>query len=261
MVSLSRIVGVLSATAILACLLACGATQKVREAADRQKRSNDLKQIALELANYHDANGKFPADQQAFLRGADPVVTSLVQGGQYTVLYGEVRMADLTEGTSNTVVAYENQTRGGNRLVATADGNVVLMPEAEFALKPRLKPKPAGGAPLPDQQKRTNELKAIVFAMHNYENATGKFPADQQTFVQWVQKSQPQVVQYLQSGQYTVLFAGVRLVELVEGTSNTVVAYDNQMAGGNRLVATADGNVRLMPEAEFAAKPRLRSNK
>lgn len=44
------------------------ATLKVREAANRMSSMNNLKQLALAMQNYHDANGRFPP---AVVRGRD----------------------------------------------------------------------------------------------------------------------------------------------------------------------------------------------
>jgi hypothetical protein len=115
----------------------------VRQAAQRQQRSNDLKQIALAYTNYCDANQKGPANANDLLTYVenDALLVQKMQS-DYTFIWG-VNLRDMRlfaeNGTSNTVLGYETTVPTSGGLVVMCDGFVTTMTASEFNAAPKAK--------------------------------------------------------------------------------------------------------------------------
>jgi hypothetical protein len=146
MLSLRRIVGVVSGLAVLACLVACGGiTSKMQQAAKRTQTSNDLKQLGLTYHNFCDAHqGKGPANMNEWLQWAqkgDPGTTGLIQqtgpGGKYVILWGAGIPKDFPQGAFQTVLGYESAVPQQGGVVLMGDASVKQMTATEFAAAPK----------------------------------------------------------------------------------------------------------------------------
>ncbi len=127
--------------AVVAVVFGCGG---VRQAAQKAKRDNQLKAVALAYHNCNDATGKGPANaaQLGKYLADFPEALQAVQNGDIVVYWGAKVPTDFPAGASNTVLAYEKAVPSNGGLVAMGDASTRSMTAAEFAAAP--KPKQAG---------------------------------------------------------------------------------------------------------------------
>jgi hypothetical protein len=115
------------------------AVPKLRDAADRAQRKNDLKQVVQAMHNYHSQHNKMPTnanDLQPFLLGSP--VSDRLRRGEIEVVWNAARLTEQSNGTSNVIYAWDTKPAGnGSRLVVMMDGMALELTEAEFQTKPK----------------------------------------------------------------------------------------------------------------------------
>jgi hypothetical protein len=121
-------------------LLGCSGIQ---QAANRQKRANELKAVGLAYHNFNDTYARGPANAgeiAPFLQDF-PEALQAVQSGDLVVIWGAKIPSDFPEGTANTILGYEKDapTKGGQVLLA--DASVRPMSAKDFQAAPRPKQK------------------------------------------------------------------------------------------------------------------------
>jgi hypothetical protein len=103
---------------------------------------------------------------------------------------------------------------------------------------------------------RANFLKATALAYHDYSSEKNK-PPTQAADLQPYLADFPQAAQALNSGELVVVW-GVDLGQLSKAnqTASVVLVYEAAVPTSGGQVAMADGSVRQMTAAEFAAAPK-----
>jgi hypothetical protein len=136
------ILGIVAGVAVLSCAC-CGvggfffAVPKIREAADRTKRLNDLKVVGLAIIIFQDDKKRGPANIDELAPSlVDANVVALVRKGDIEVVWKAAMMKDQPGGASNVLVAWwARPETNGNRLVVFLDGHTEILTEQEFQQK------------------------------------------------------------------------------------------------------------------------------
>jgi hypothetical protein len=101
---------------------------------DRARLPNALKQIGLAYHNYWGTSGgKGPTSQKdlAPYYENDATITKYLNDNVIIVYYGAT-MSSMTQGTSNTILAYEKDSDQGMRHILKADGSTAVLNQQDF---------------------------------------------------------------------------------------------------------------------------------
>lgn len=110
---------------------------------DIQEVKNVLKQLGLAYQNYTLTNNKPPHNREALrplYENSATIDAALTDG--WLVFIWNASPQQMTQGTSNTLLAYERDADNkGLRVVLYGDGHVDVLNEAEFQAAPRAQPR------------------------------------------------------------------------------------------------------------------------
>jgi hypothetical protein len=140
------VLAVLFGIGLFIVLIACGigllvpAVQRVREAADRTRRMNDLQQVGVAIHSYYNANKQMPAkadDLKPFL--AAPTEKRLLSG-EIEVIWNAEPSPEQNAGKSKVIIGWDTAPAfGGNHLVLFSDGEVQQLSDDAFRNAPKAK--------------------------------------------------------------------------------------------------------------------------
>ncbi|MBN9118754.1 MAG: DUF1559 domain-containing protein [Planctomycetes bacterium] len=224
--TLIELLVVIAIIAILIGLL-LPAVQKVREAAARMQCANNLKQLALAMHNYHDANQTFPsggdrAGGVRYLIGwPAQVFPYFEEGNRRTTIDGFTTNAVTTIMPWRFVVAPHN----GQHQVFTGPVKTFVCPASEL------------GNLSPDSNAQTAEITAATQGALHYRANGGS------ATVELVQGTWSRHAWYSTSG---IIYpqSKVRMTDITDGTSNTLLFGETSSAQGRALLSRSWGGIQ-----------------
>jgi hypothetical protein len=95
-----------------------------------------------------------------------------------------------------------------------------------------------------ERQKAKGILENIGLFYQTYNTENGRWPANQQEFIAYIQRDAPHVVEALKNDYFVVLWN-------TQPDSNSVLAYEKNSYAGARTVLLGTKSVQVMPDAEF----------
>jgi predicted Zn finger-like uncharacterized protein len=117
-------------------------------------------------------------------------------------------------------------------------------------------PGPGGGERDPRLE---NDLRQIGIAYHNYCDTFRKGPAKAEDLLPFMEKKDVRLLNLLKND--LVFIYHVNIPDMIDGTSNTILAYQKDAPTRGGYVLFGDADVRRLSAEEFRTKPLARPRK
>jgi hypothetical protein len=98
--------------------------------------------------------------------------------------------------------------------------------------------------------------RSIGLAYHNHIDATNKAPQKAEDLAPYFENSK-KLLDHLKTKRIEFYY-GVGLLQMTEGTSNTVLAYEKDAPEKGGLVLFGDGSVKKLSADEFKKAPKAK---
>jgi hypothetical protein len=111
----------------------------------------------------------------------------------------------------------------------------------------------------------TNDLKEIGLAYHSYFDKNKKGPAKADDLASFLDATNRKKLIDALKAEDVVFIYNVGILDMIDGTSNTLIAYVKDAPKDGGLVLYGDGSVKTMKADEFKkailAKPKTKKDK